>query len=92
MLKESIKSLIFTDGFRLIDLLCQSYPHTVWSELFEWLQKKSDSEQQIVKLAMCERSPLGLSHAQNHMSGRPQVTEILLMRSPQTPPTCEKFD
>ena len=31
MLKESIKSPIFTDGFRLIDLLCQSYPHTVWS-------------------------------------------------------------
>ena len=26
MLKESIKSPIFTDGFRLIDLLCQSYP------------------------------------------------------------------
>ena len=31
MLKESIKLPIFTDGFRLIDLLCQSYPHTVWS-------------------------------------------------------------
>jgi hypothetical protein len=41
---------------------------------------------------MCERSPLGLSHAQNCMSGRPQVAEILLMRSPQTPPTCgQKF-
>jgi hypothetical protein len=41
---------------------------------------------------MCERSPLGLSHAQNRMSGRPQVAEILLMRSPQTPPTrCVKF-
>jgi hypothetical protein len=26
MLKESIKSPIFTDGFRLVDLLCQSYP------------------------------------------------------------------
>jgi hypothetical protein len=25
-LKESIKLPIFTDGFRLIDLLCQSYP------------------------------------------------------------------
>ena len=53
--------------------------------------------QQIVRLAMCERSPLGLSHAQNRMSGRPQVDEILLMRSvipPQIPPTnmmCEKF-
>jgi hypothetical protein len=41
---------------------------------------------------MCERSPLGLSHAQNRMSGRPQVAEILLMKSPQTPPTCEKID
>ena len=41
---------------------------------------------------MCERSPLGLSHAQNRMSGRPQVAEILLMRSPQNPPTCgQKF-
>jgi hypothetical protein len=37
---------------------------------------------------MCERSPLGLPHTQNRMSGRPQVAEILLMRSPQTPPTC----
>jgi hypothetical protein len=37
---------------------------------------------QIVRLAMCERSPLGLSHAQNRMSGRPQVA----LQSPgQTP-------
>ena len=26
MLKESIKAPLFTDGVRLIDLLCQSYP------------------------------------------------------------------
>ncbi len=35
-------------------------------------------------LAMCERSPLGLPHTQNRMSGRPRVAEILLMRSPKT--------
>jgi hypothetical protein len=29
MLKESLKAPLFTDGFRLSDLLCQSYPfHT----------------------------------------------------------------
>jgi hypothetical protein len=27
MLKETIKTPIFTDGFRLIDLVCQSYPY-----------------------------------------------------------------
>ena len=87
MLKESIKSPIFTDGFRLIDLLCQSYPpHCVVLrlELSEWLWKKSHREQPIVRLAMCERSSLGLPHTQNRMSGRPRVAEILLMRSPKT--------
>jgi hypothetical protein len=34
---------------------------------------------------MCERSPLGLPRTQNRMSGRPQVAEILLMNSSQTP-------
>jgi hypothetical protein len=38
-----------------------------------------------MRRGMCERSPLGLPHTQNRMSGRPQVAEILLMRSPQTP-------
>ena len=87
MLKESIKSPIFTDGFRLIDLLCQSYPpHCVVLrlELSEWLWKKSHREQPIVRLAMCERSSLGLPHTQNRMSGRPRVAEILLIRSPKT--------
>ena len=87
MLKESIKSPIFTDGFRLIDLLCQSYPpHCVVLrlELSEWLWKKSHREQPIVRLAMCERSSLGLPHTENRMSGRPRVAEILLMRSPKT--------
>ena len=88
MLKESIKSPIFTGGFRLIDLLCQSYPpHCVVLrlELSEWLWKKSHREQPIVRLAMCERSPLGLPRTQNRMSGCPQVAEILLMNSSQTP-------
>jgi hypothetical protein len=31
MLKESLKAPLFTDGFRLSDLLCQSYPPHVWS-------------------------------------------------------------
>jgi hypothetical protein len=31
MLKESIKVPLFTDEFRLIDLLCQSYPTRVVS-------------------------------------------------------------
>jgi hypothetical protein len=87
MLKESIKSPIFTGGFRLIDLLCQSYPpHCVVLslDLSEWLWKKSHREQPIVRLAMCERSSLGLPHTQNRMSGRPRVAEILLMRSPKT--------
>ena len=91
MLKESIKSPIFTDGFRLIDWLCQSYPpHCVVLrlELSEWLWKKSHREQPIVRLAMCERSSLGLPHTQNRMSRRPRVPEILLMRSPQTPRVC----
>ena len=86
MLKESIKSPIFTDGFRLMDLLCQSYPpHCVVLrlELSEWLWKKSYREQPIVRLAMCERSSLGLPHTQNRMSGSPRVAEILLMRSPK---------
>ena len=48
----------------------------------EWLRKKSDREQPSVRLAMCERSPLGLPHTQNRMSGRPRVAEMLLMRSP----------
>ncbi len=66
MLKESIKSLIFTDGFRLINWLCQSYPTLCGLELFKWIRKKSDSEQQIVRLAMCERSPLiRKKHAKN---------------------------
>jgi hypothetical protein len=30
-LKESLKAPLFTDGFRLSDLLCQSYPPHVWS-------------------------------------------------------------
>jgi hypothetical protein len=83
----TIKSPIFTGGFRLIDLLCQSYPpHCVVLrlELSEWLWKKSHREQPIVRLAMCERSSLGLPHTQNRMSGRPRVAEILLMRSPKT--------
>jgi hypothetical protein len=87
MLKESIKSTIFTDGFRLIELLCQSYPpHCVVLrlELSELLWKKSHREQPILRLAMCERSSLGLPHTQNRMSGRPRVAEILLMRSPKT--------
>ncbi len=87
MLKESIKSSIFTDGFRLIDLLCQSYPPycvVLRLELSEWLWKKSHREQPIVRLAMCERSSLGLPHTENRMSGRPRVAEILLMRSPKT--------
>jgi hypothetical protein len=91
MLKESIKSPIFTGGFRLIDLLCQSYPpHCVVLrlELSEWLWKKSHREQPIVRLAMCERSSLGLPHTQNRMSGRPRVAEILLMRSPKTLRVC----
>ena len=80
MLKESIKSQIFTDGFRLIDLLCQSYPPNcvvLRLELSEWLWEKSHREQPIVRLVMCERSSLGLPHTQNRMSGRPRVTEIL---------------
>jgi hypothetical protein len=87
MLKESIKSPIFTDRFRLIDWLCQSYPpHCVVLrlDLSEWLWKKSHREQPIVRLAMCERSSLGLPHTQKRMSGRPRVAEILLMRSPKT--------
>jgi hypothetical protein len=31
MLKESIKAPLFTDDFRLIDFLCQSYPTYVVS-------------------------------------------------------------
>ena len=78
MLKESIKLLIFTDQL----ICCASPTPTLCGlELFEWLQKKSDSEQQIVRLDMCERSPLGLSHTQNRMSGCPQVSEILIMRT-----------
>jgi len=75
----------------LIDLLCQSYPpHCVVLrlEISEWLWKKSHREQPIVRLAMCERSSLGLPHTQNCMSRSPQVAEILLMRSPQTPRVC----
>jgi hypothetical protein len=51
----------------------------------EWLWEKSHREQPIVRLAMCERSPLGLPRTQNRMSGRPRVAEILLMNSSQTP-------
>ena len=47
------------------------------------LRKKSDQDQPGVRLATCERSPLGFSHTQNRMSVRPQVAEILLMRSPK---------
>jgi hypothetical protein len=68
MLKESIKSPIFTDGFRLINLLCQSYPpHCVVLrlELSEWIWKKSHREQPIVRLAMCERSSIREKHAKN---------------------------
>jgi hypothetical protein len=57
-------------------------------ELSEWLRKKSDREQPSVRLDMCERSPLGLPHTQNRMSGRPQDAEILLMSSPQTLRVC----
>ena len=37
---------------------------------------------------MCERSPLGLPHTQNRMSGRPRVAEILLESSPKTMRVC----
>jgi hypothetical protein len=53
-------------------------------ELSEWLREKSHREQPSVRLAMRERSPLGLQHTQNLMSGRPQVAEILLMISSHT--------
>ena len=43
-----------------------------------------------MRLGMCEISPLGLPHTQNRMSGRPQVAEILLMSSPQTPERMAK--
>ena len=46
------------------------------------LREKSDREQPGVRLAMCESSPLGLSHTQNHVSGRPRVAEMLLLGSP----------
>jgi hypothetical protein len=90
MLKESIKSPIFTDGFRLIDLLCQSYPPycvVLRLELSEWLWKKSHREQPIVRLAMCERSSLGLPHTENRMSGRPRVAEIAheVPKDPESP-------
>ena len=71
MLKESLKAPLFTDGFRLSDLLCQSYPHMYGLEISECLRKKCDRGQPSVRLAMCERSPLGLPHTQNRMSGRP---------------------
>jgi hypothetical protein len=38
MLKESIQSPLSTDGFRLIDLLCQSYPTCVVSSSSECLK------------------------------------------------------
>jgi hypothetical protein len=41
--------------------------------------EKSDREQQSVRLAMCERSPLGLSHTQNHVSCRPRVAEAVML-------------
>ncbi len=50
--------------------------------------EKVDREQQSVRLAMCEKSPLGLPHTQIRMSGCPRVDEILLMSSPQTPRVC----
>jgi hypothetical protein len=52
-------------------------------ELSKWLRKKSDREQHGVRLATCERPPLGLSHTQNHLSGRPRVAEMLLLTSQQ---------
>ena len=39
-------------------------------------------EQPSVRPDMCQRSPLGLPHTQNRMSGRPRVAEILVMSSP----------
>ena len=43
MLKESLKAPLFTDGFRLSDLLCQSYPdhtpHMYGLELSDCLRK-----------------------------------------------------
>jgi hypothetical protein len=35
MLKESIKAPLFTDDFRLIDFLCQSYPKMCGLEFSE---------------------------------------------------------
>jgi len=76
---------LFTDGFRLaICCVSPTPPHMYGLELSDWLRKKSDREQPSVRPAMCERSPLGLPHTQNRMSGRPRVAEILLMSSPQT--------
>jgi hypothetical protein len=88
MLKESLKAPLFTDGFRLSDLLCQSYPPHVWSGALRLAPEKSDLERPSVRPAMCERSPLGLPHTQNRMSGRPRVAEILLMSSPKTLRVC----
>ena len=39
--------------------------------------EKSEQDQPGVRLASCERSPLGLSHTQNRMSGRPQAAHEL---------------
>ena len=50
--------------------------------------EKSDLERPSVRPAMCERSPLGLPHTQNRMSGLPRVAEILLMISPKTLRVC----
>jgi len=50
--------------------------------------EKSDLERPSVRPGMCERSPLGLPHTQNRMSGRPRVVEILLMSSPKTLRVC----
>jgi hypothetical protein len=79
MFKESLKSSVFTDGFRLSDLLCQSYPPHVWSWTLQLSPEKSDPERPSVRPPMCARSPLGLPHTQNRMSGSPRVAEILLI-------------
>jgi len=85
MLKASLKAPLFTDGFRLSDLLYQSYPPHVWSRALRLAPEKSDREQPSVRLTMCERSPPGFPHTQIRIPGCPRVAEILLMSSPTDP-------
>ena len=61
-------------------------------EISDWFRKESDLEQPSVRLAMRERSPLGLPHTQSRMSGCPRVAEMLLMSSPQTPRICRDLE